>query len=175
MKKNSLWKDLLLIVGIGLIVFLLIFFQRDKFHRIKLGSPAPDFKLMALDGREVALSDYRGKVVLLNFWATWCSPCKEEIPSLNALYTMLHKEGLEILAVSEDNRGLDAVKPFVDRYNIIFPVLLDPSRKVGTLYSIGGVPETFLIDRNGIVRYKFVGPKNWTSASIVSFIRNYLR
>ena len=175
MKKNSLVKDLLIILGVAVVAFLVIYLQRGELKQIKLGAPAPDFRLVSIDGREVSLSDFKGKVVLLNFWATWCSPCKEEIPSLNSLYSMLHSQGLVILAVSEDNRGLDAVKPFVERYGIIFPVLLDPSRKVGSLYSIGGVPETFLIDRDGIIRYKFVGPKNWTSPSIVSFIKNYLR
>ncbi len=175
MKKDSLVKDLLIIVGVAVVVVLLLYLERGEFKKIKLGTPAPDFELYSLSGQKVSLSMYKGKVVLLNFWATWCPPCREEIPSLNALYQMLHPEGLEILGVSEDNSGLDAVKPFVNRFGIVFTVLLDPSRKVGALYSIGGVPETFLIDKNGIVRYKFVGPKNWTSPSIVSFIKNYLK
>ncbi len=173
--KSSLLKDISIIVGVALVVLVVVYLQRGNFRKIKVGEEAPDFTLYSVDGRKVTLSSFRGRVVLLNFWATWCNPCKEEIPSLNSLSEIMRGKNFVILAVSEDNRGADAVIPFIRKFNVKFPVLLDPSRKVGTLYSIGGVPETFLIDTSGKIRYKFIGPKNWSSKEMVSFIERYLK
>ncbi len=174
-RKSTLGRDLLIILGAGFIVLVFLFAQRKNFHRMKLGRDAPGFTLPGISGKDYSLKDFRGKVVLLNFWATWCPPCKAEIPSLIRLNHMFSNEGLVILGISEDNRGADVVVPFAKSYGMDFAVLLDPSREVGNLYSIGGVPETFLVGKDGKIKYKFVGPKNWDSPEMVKFITVYLK
>ena len=112
------------------------------------GKPAPDFKLKTLDGKEVSLSDYRGKVVLINFWATWCPPCREEMPLFTKVYRKYKGRGFEILAVSTDS-SIDPVKKFVKEYKLPFPVLMDDGKVSTELYRVQGLPTSFLIDREG--------------------------
>jgi len=106
-----------------------------------------DFSLNDLQGKTWALSQLRGKVVLVNFWATWCPPCGKEMPDLQALYDRFKDQGLIILAVSDEDAG--KVKPFVAEHNVTYPILLDPGRKVNTLFQIEGIPKSFVYDRNG--------------------------
>jgi peroxiredoxin len=93
------------------------------------------------------LKSLQGKVVLVNFWATWCPPCRKEMPDLEALYRQFRKQGLVILAISDEDAG--KVKPFIAEHGVSYPVLLDPSRKVNTLFQVMGIPKTFIYDRNG--------------------------
>jgi len=109
----------------------------------------PDFTLKTIDGREVSLKDYRGKVVLINFWATWCPPCRNEMPLFVRVYKSYRDKGFEILAISTDS-SLDPVKKFVKEFRINFPVLYD-DKNVVSLYGIQGLPTSFLIDREGKV------------------------
>ena len=111
------------------------------------GKPAPDFTLKTLEGKEVSLSDLRGKVVLVNFWATWCPPCRSEMPLFERVYKKYKDKGFEILAVSTDS-SLDPVKKFVKDYKISFMILYDDKNVVG-LYGVQGLPTSFLIDRDG--------------------------
>ncbi|NPA41658.1 MAG: TlpA family protein disulfide reductase [Aquificae bacterium] len=111
------------------------------------GKPAPDFKLKTLDGKEVSLSDYRGKVVLINFWATWCPPCREEMPLFESVYRKYKDKGFEILAISTD-ASIDPVRKFVREFKLSFPILYD-DKNVVNLYSVQGLPTSFLIDREG--------------------------
>lgn len=127
----------------------------------KADAPAQDFGLPALRGDNVRLSDYRGKVVFLNIWATWCPPCREEMPSMESLYQRLKGRDFEMLAVSIDREGKNAVGPFAAKYGLTFPVLLDPESKTYRLYGLTGVPETFIIDKNGVIVNKIIGPQNW--------------
>ena len=136
------------------------------------GSPAPDFSLPKLDGDMVRLSDYRGKVVFLNIWATWCSPCREEMPSMEKLYQQMKGEDFEILAVSIDILGAKAVAPFVKELKLSFPTLLDPDGTVKRLYSTTGVPESFIIDKNGVVTVKIIGPRDWGSPEAVKVLKD---
>lgn len=106
-----------------------------------------NFALDDLQGTKWKLKDMRGKVVLVNFWATWCPPCRKEMPSLERLYQRFSGHGLVILAISEEDP--DKVRPFIGKMNITFPVLLDPGRKVNDLFQVEGIPKTFIYDREG--------------------------
>ena len=134
---------------------------------VVVGRPAPDFALPGLDGKIVRLSDFKGKVVFLNIWATWCSPCREEMPSMEKLYQQMKGQPFEILAVSIDILGAKAVAPFMSELNLTFPALLDPQGSVRQLYGATGVPETFIVDKNGIIAVKVIGARNWASADAV--------
>ncbi len=133
--------------------------------KVEVGSPAPDFVLRGLDGTQYRLSDLRGKVVFVNLWATWCPPCREELPSMVRFYQEYHGRGVEILAVSED-RDVGAVRRAILRYGIPFPVLMDEDKRVYNLYRATGVPETHLIDRRGILRRTVIGPFDWTALEV---------
>lgn len=129
-----------------------------------IGEKAPDFSLPALGGTAVKLSDYKGQVVFLNIWASWCPPCREEMPSMEALNRRLKDGPFKMLAVSIDQGGAEVVGPFLARGGLTFPVLLDPEGKTYKLYGLTGVPETFIIDKNGVVIQKIIGPQDWMSA-----------
>jgi peroxiredoxin len=125
---------------------------------------APDFSLVDLGGQAVRLSALRGKVVLVNVWTTWCPPCREEMPSRDRLYRELGGEAFELLAVSQDDQGRAAVDAFVKEVPVSFPVLLDPERRVGSAYGVWGYPETFVIDREGRIVERVIGPREWDTA-----------
>ena len=117
----------------------------------EIGKLAPDFELSNLDGQVVSLSDFRGKPVFLNFWATWCGPCRFEMPFIQKMYEGLSSEGLVVLAVNlQENPA--TVKEFVQTFGFTFPVLLATSREVPLAYNIRGIPSTFFIDKNGIIQ-----------------------
>jgi peroxiredoxin len=122
---------------------------------------APDFAVTDLAGHAVRLSALRGNVVVLNVWTTWCPPCRDEMPSMERLYTQLRGKGFQLLAVSQDEEGKRAVEPFVKELKLSFPVLVDPERQVGERYGVWGYPETFVIDRNGYVVERVIGPREW--------------
>jgi peroxiredoxin len=143
---------------------------RSRFKRpLKEGRPAPDFTFSDLEGRKVSLSDFRGKVVLVNIWATWCPPCRDEMPSMQKLYERFKGKNFEILAVSIDGNAHEAVAPFVQKLHLTFPVLLDPKGKTEGLYRITGVPESFIVDREGILVNKVIGPMDWSSPQVFTF------
>ena len=145
---------------------------RSRFIRpLQEGRPAPDFTFPDLDARKVSLSDFRGKVVLVNIWATWCPPCRDEMPSMQRLYERFKGEQFEILAVSIDADGREAVAPFMQQMNLTFPALLDPKEKIWSLYGITGVPESFIVDRGGILVNKVIGPMDWSSPQVFDFFQ----
>lgn len=124
------------------------------------GRPAPDFTLETVDGDSVTLSDLRGQVVVLNFWATWCPPCRAEMPALEEVYTARRDDGLVVLAVDQAEPA-DLVTDFRDELNLSFPLLLDPGYVVSDEYRINLLPSTFFIDRNGVIRdVVYGGPMN---------------
>jgi peroxiredoxin len=143
------------------------------------GHRAPDFKATRIGGESVRLSDLRGKIVVLNIWATWCKPCEEEAPSLERLYRGIKKGPLgsdfEILAVSIDARSRDAVLPFQQKFKLTFPILFDPDGRVSSIYQTTGVPETFVIDREGTIREKVVGPREWDRPDMVRWFSDVIR
>jgi len=122
---------------------------------------AVDFALPDLQGNAVGLSDLRGQVVLLNFWATWCPPCRAEMPSMQALYKDYREKGFTILAISSDVGGKGSVAPFVERLDLTFPVLLDPRSVVGTRLQVLGIPTSYLLDKQGRLAGVEVGARNW--------------
>ena len=134
------------------------------------GKPAPDFTLKNLAGENVSLTGLRGKVVLLNFWATWCPPCREEIPSMVKLNQAMAGKPFQMLAVSIDEGGKKAVEAFYQRVGATLPTLLDTNQEVGARYGITGVPETFLIDPKGVILKKVIGPLDWSHPDVVRFL-----
>jgi peroxiredoxin len=138
------------------------------------GSAAPDFSLPRLAGDgEVSLSALRGRVVLVNFWATWCAPCEDEMPAMQRLYEQLGADGFELLAVSVD-QSADDVKAFRERLALSFPILLDPERRASNLYQTFRYPESFLVDRNGVVVERYVGPREWDDPLYLQRIRDLM-
>lgn len=125
---------------------------------LEVGMQAPDFVLTDLTGKEVHLSQFRGKGVILNFWSTWCKPCRAELPMMESFYQENHHgNGIEILAVSINRDRDNTVKDFAERLGLSFPVLLDFQKKVAKLYRVFLVPTSFLIDRRGVIVKKFFG------------------
>ena len=143
------------------------------------GHRAPDFKATRIGGETLRLSDLRGRVVVLNIWATWCKPCEEEAPSLERLYRKIRSGPLgrdfEILAVSIDARSRDAVLPFQRKFGLTFPILFDPDGRVSRIYQTTGVPETFVIDRQGSIREKVIGPREWDRPELVEWFSGVIR
>ena len=134
----------------------------------RLGKPLADFTLPDLQGRAVQLTALRGKVVFVNVWATWCAPCIEEMPTIQQLYERLHGRGLEILAVSLDALGAQVVVPFIQSHRLSFPTLLDTKNIVQRLYMTTGVPESFIVDKRGILVEKVVGPRDWAHPQLLA-------
>jgi len=134
----------------------------------RIGTAAPDFTVQDAD-RKVTLSELRGKVVVLNFWATWCGPCVEEMPSLVQLQQRFKDRGVTVVGVSIDVDG-DAYHKFLKDYKIDFLTVRDPDQKTSNLYGSFKWPETYIIDRNGIVRRKFIGAVEWSQPEIVDFL-----
>ncbi len=173
-KGGNLPTVIIILVAVAVVSFM-IYGKKGEFEPVIAGKEAPDFTLPDLQGKMVKLSDFRGKVVFLNFWATWCKPCEEEMPSMQALYNSLKGRDFEMLAVSVDSKGGEVVQEFVDKYRITFPVLHDQDGKVKETYKTTGVPETFIIDQNGVVAEKVWGPRDWARKSSISSILDLLR
>jgi thiol-disulfide isomerase/thioredoxin len=135
--------------------------------------PSEDFILPMLQGGGAALSDYRGQVVFLNFWATWCPPCREEMPSMQLLYDELSDEGLEILAIDVQEPQA-TVKAFVDEFGFSFPVLLDENGRVAMRYSVRAFPTTYIIDREGNLLGVRPGYHDWSAPEMIASFRELL-
>ena len=134
---------------------------------------APDFTLRDVNGRTVSLSSLKGKVILLNFWATWCPPCKAEMPSMNKLYNEIKSKGFEIVAVSTDN-ALSPIKEFLVISRVDFTVLFDEKKAVSRQYKVFSMPTTFLIDRSGFIVEKYFGEYDWTDPDVRKQIEKLL-
>ncbi len=136
---------------------------------------AADFTLPDLQGTPVQLSALRGKIVFLNLWATWCPPCRAEMPSMEALYQRFRGRDFAMLAVAEDSDGAKSVAPFVKDLALTFPVLLDADNHLPGRYGVTGYPETFIIDRAGNVAKHFIGPEDWNKPEMIAYIESLLR
>ncbi|MBU1343487.1 MAG: TlpA family protein disulfide reductase [Proteobacteria bacterium] len=164
-------------IGIGILFFLIgnnLDFTFKTLPNVAAGSPAPDFSLPDLDGNAVRLSDYKGKLVLLNIWATWCRPCVDEMPSIEKLYNTFKNNDFQVLAASVDTRGKKAVGPFMTFHNLSFKALLDTEGTLKKAYRTTGIPESFIIDKNGVIIEKIIGSIDWSSPGMIQYFKEQL-
>jgi cytochrome c biogenesis protein CcmG/thiol:disulfide interchange protein DsbE len=155
------------LLPVGLLTFLLCGCYRGS-RPAGIGTAAPDFTVVDSD-RKVALGEFRGQVVVLNFWATWCKPCVSEMPSLVQMQRRMRDRGVTVVAVSIDDSD-GAYHRFLQNYGIDLLTVRDADKKSNALYGTFKFPETYIIDRKGIVRRKFIGPVEWNDPEIVDFL-----
>jgi cytochrome c biogenesis protein CcmG, thiol:disulfide interchange protein DsbE len=163
-------RRLLRFAGAILPVFLILLLSGcyDGSHPSRVGSPAPDFTVRDSE-RAVTLSQFKGQVVVLNFWATWCPPCIEELPSLMQMQQRMKSRGVTVLAVSVDADESD-YRRFLRDHNVNLLTVRDADQKSNGLYGTSKFPETYIIDRNGVVRRKLIGAVDWTGPEVVDFL-----
>ncbi len=156
------------LVSAALLVAVFLLAACNSNRPPKIGERAPEFMLREPE-RTVELSQFRGKTVLLNFWASWCPPCVEEMPSLVQLQKELGDQ-VVVLAISEDSDD-NAYRQFIRDHNIDLFTVRDPTQKVSTRYGTFKFPETYVIDKDGVIRRKFIGEADWTSPEIVAYLK----
>lgn len=171
------------LVAMGLVV-VVAWMGRDRYRPVIAGAEAPDFQATDLAGEPVSLADYQGDVVLLNIWATWCAPCREEMPSMQLLHEIVDHPDFHVVAVSVDadapgvlgylgRQGGD-VEGFVDEFGLTFDILRDPSGRIGEVYQTTGLPETFLIGRDGVIYRKVSGGTLWDAPQYQELVQRLL-
>ena len=166
-------------IQVIIIAFLLCFtfitqaISSPVLHAISNPKKAPDLLLMDLDGNPHNIADYRGKVVLVNFWATWCPPCRNEMPSMQRVWDKLKDKGFVILAV-DVGEDADSIIPFTMEYDLEFPILLDKSDKTARAWKVRGMPTSFLVDKQGNIIYQALGGREWDDAKIVKIIQSLI-
>ena len=135
---------------------------------------APSFMLTDLSGAKISLASLTGKAVLLNFWATWCIPCRKEMPGMERVWQRYRDHGLEVVAVSVDEGGEKRIAKFIQRLNLSYPILLDPQSSVADRYGVGGLPSSFLIDSEGRLIGRLEGSREWDSPEAVDLLEQLL-
>jgi peroxiredoxin len=167
MTVRQQWAVVLAVVGVlGLGLWTATRVLSDEIFPVTIGTKAPEFAATAVDGsgRTRSLADFRDSVVLLNVWATWCLPCREEMPSIQALHERYGGRGLKVVAVSVDDPGAEeAIRDFVREYGLTFEILHEPTGAIQRAYQTTGVPETFVIGRDGVIQRKENGHRDWNS------------
>jgi len=170
-RLGFVWVGLVLVVAAA---FALLASQ-DTPDPVGRGTRAPAFALESLNGGPpVELADLRGKVVLVNFWATWCAPCEAEMPAMQRLHSELSDEGFELLAISVDDTA-EPVRAFQQRLALGFPILLDPRKQAAQAYQTFRFPESLLVDRRGVIVERYIGSKEWDAPAYLERIRRLLR
>ena len=150
-------------------------YERAGVTEFKEGQRGPGLSLESLDGKTVSLNDYAGKLVLLNFWATWCPPCDAEMPTLENLWKRYRDKGLVVVGVSVDKAEPRAfVAPYVRGKKLTFPILLDPDMKAAQAWRVAGIPATFLVKPSGEVSGLVQGAREWDSKEMVALMENLL-
>lgn len=172
--KKGILISFLVIAAVILLLFLFAKGGAKGPKIISEGDHAPEFTLPSPDGKTISLSTLRGSVVMIHFWATWCPSCIEEMPTLEKLYQGLSGSDFEVLAVNVDENGSASVETFLRRNSLTLPVLFDPGGQVAKQYGTFKLPETYILDRNGIVTYKVIGPHNWTDPATVKALQDML-
>jgi peroxiredoxin len=145
--------------------------RRSAAQGLQVGDSAPDFLLPGLEGKPVGLAQFRHRVVVLNFWATWCPPCVEETPSLEKFSTKLAPRGVEVIGVSVDEDP-GALKKFVAANHLSFPIARDPGGELAARFGTFKFPETYILDRNGKVAEKIIGAIDWQDPRIIAFVES---
>ncbi len=147
--------------------------EEPKVLVAEIGREAPDFSLTDLTGKTWKLSELKGKVVFVNFWATWCEPCREELPSMEALHRGMGDKPFQMLAVLSSDSAANA-EMMIKITGSTFPILVDTDGSASRAYGLTGVPETYIIDPQGILREKFLGPRPWDSPAALDMLKKYM-
>lgn len=166
MTLRQQWLTVAAIVAvIGTALLVASHLMKDELNPVEVGTTAPDFRAKVLGaGAYKSLADYKGQVVVLNVWATWCGPCREELPSLERLYKAYGAQGLKLVAVSIDKEiSEDSIRAFANHFGLTFEILHDPTGSVEQAYQTTGYPETFVIGREGTIRKKWISAADWSS------------
>jgi peroxiredoxin len=183
MKGRKSWTPYAATVVVAGAVVLVAWLNRGRLNPVVPGRPAPGFSAVDLQGTSRTLADYRGKVLLVNIWATWCPPCQQEMPSMQRLREAVPDEDFAILAVSVDaplgerdafGREGGNLEVFARTMGLTFRILHDPSGKIQETYQTTGVPESFVVDRDGLIKKKVAGPTEWDAPANVELIRRLL-
>ena len=169
MSKTTAFKLAAIVVILGAATFLVV--QQRKGRPITVGEGAPDFSIPALPTGTMNLDSYRGQIVVLNLWATWCPPCVEETPSLVRFAERMKAHGVVVLGVSVDE-DTGALKDFIDKNQIRYPIGRDPDRSLSARFGTYQFPETYILDRRGKVAEKLIGAIDWDDNRIQSFVQN---
>ena len=165
------WVVVVAVIGLG---SLLVLMGNPVAPRLSRGGMAPAFDLPRLDGEgQLSLADLRGRVALVNFWATWCKPCEEEMPAMERLYTQLSPRGFQLVAIAVDE-DVDDVRRFQQQMPVSFPILLDPEQEISRRYQTTGFPESLLVDADGKIVERYVGPREWDHADYVARIERLM-
>jgi peroxiredoxin len=143
-------------------------------HAVGVQDAAPDFTLKSLEGSNLRLEEYRGQVVLINFWASWCGPCRQEMPLLDRLHHRYEDTGFAVLGVNVEGE-VEPAQDIVDKTNVTFPILIDEAQKVSELYNLQAMPSTVVVDRDGVVRYIHLGYKPGDEAKYVEVVKKLIR
>ncbi len=171
----SIVAAIVLVLGGALFIASRVF--GDQLYPVSVGSRAPDFRATTVDSvpRAHTLADYKGQVVLLNIWGTFCLPCRDEMPAIEKLHQAMAAQGLKVVAISMDDPGFEQkIRDFAKQYDLTFQILYDPSGKIVNDYQTTGVPETFVIARDGVIRKKVIGASDWNSAGNRALIAELL-
>jgi peroxiredoxin len=175
-ERNGAVPLLLVAAALAVMVGAFVWWSaREGGARGLVGAPAPTLALPDAGGETVTLQELRGSVVFLNFWATWCAPCREEAPSLERLYTELRDEGFRVIAVTvDDPRSRSQVESFRDEFELSFPIVFDPEKLAYRAFGVSGLPETFLIAPDGRIVEHYVGPRDWGAPRYARAIRRLI-
>ena len=166
MTARQQWSVVIAVIAVlGVALGIGSHLMKDELFPVNVGSTAPNFRAKVLgENRYKTLADYKGQVVMLNIWATWCGPCQVEIPSLERLYREYGDKGLKLVAVSiDDYVSEDSIRNFARDFGVTFEVLHDSTHSIEREYQVTGYPETFVIGKEGTIRKKWIGPDDWTS------------
>jgi cytochrome c biogenesis protein CcmG, thiol:disulfide interchange protein DsbE len=173
MPKSQADRTLRILLGVAVLAFLWTIKDSFEDRVVNVGDKAPDFSIRTETGKTITAADFGGKVLVLNFWATWCPPCVEEMPSLNRFAATMKDSGVVVLAVSID-KNEKAYKQFVQRIRPAFETAYDPDANISSGYGTFKWPETYVIDRNGKVRQKLISNQEWMDPQIVNGIKALL-
>ncbi|MBF0193074.1 MAG: TlpA family protein disulfide reductase [Magnetococcales bacterium] len=154
-------------------IFLTDASSRPILHPIAKPKKAPDLMLTDIDGKHHDITNYRGKVVLVNFWATWCPPCRSEMPSMQRVWDKFKDKGFVILAVDVGEKADDII-PFAMEYDLEFPIVLDNNDKTARAWKVRGMPTSFLVDKQGNIVYQALGGREWDDVKIIEIIQNLI-